>query len=109
VARLAGEIDISNAHDLGLNISSRVTNHTRAVIVDLSDVSYIDSSGLGVLFHLRRRLQSRRQALRIVAPPESPLRRVLHLVDLADTAAFDGSLDAALDGLDRLDRGAQEA
>ena len=72
-----------------------MTNHARAVIVDLSGVRYIDSSGLGVLFELHRRLTSRRQELRIVAPPEAPIRRALELVGLDVTADLDPSLEAA--------------
>jgi anti-sigma B factor antagonist len=75
---------------------SRVPNHVRGLVVDLSDVRYVDSSGLSPLFDLRRRLRTRRQELRVVVPPQSHVRRALELVDLDSTALLDGSLESAL-------------
>jgi anti-sigma B factor antagonist len=96
VVRLVGEIDLSNAGEVGGAIRSRVPNHARALVLDLSEVRYVDSSGLAVLFDLRRRLVSRRQELRVVVPRESHILRVLELVDLDATAVYEGSLEAAL-------------
>jgi anti-anti-sigma factor len=98
VARLAGEIDLSNAEYVGSAIRSRVANHAHALIVDMSELAYLDSSGLHVLFDLRQRLESRRQELRLVVPRESPIRRALELVNL-QVRELDGSLDDALVGL----------
>jgi anti-anti-sigma factor len=98
--RLFGEIDISNAHELGRAISSRVPNHAPAVIVDLSELLYLDSSGLDMLFGLHRRLTTSRQKLRIVAPKDAPIRRALELVGLDVTANVDFSLKAARAALD---------
>jgi anti-sigma B factor antagonist len=100
VARLAGEIDISNAEELGAAIFSRVGNDAAALIADLSEVRYIDSSGLAILFELQRQLRSRRQTLRIVVPPESPIRRTLELVGLDVEANIDSSLEASRAALD---------
>jgi anti-anti-sigma factor len=99
VAHLVGEIDISNAAELGDALSSRVGNSAVALIVDLSGVGYIDSSGLGMLFELQRRLVSRRQTLRLVVPPEASIRRTLELVGMDVNANVDGSLEAALGAL----------
>jgi anti-anti-sigma factor len=84
VARVTGEIDLSNAALVGEEIRSRVANHSLGVVVDLSGLTYIDSAGLEVLFDLRRRLESRRQELTIAVPAESPVYRTLALVDLIE-------------------------
>jgi anti-sigma B factor antagonist len=99
VARLAGEIDMSNAQELGDAISSRVTGDARAVIIDLSELNYIDSSGLAMLFELERRLTSRRQTLRIVVPPGASIRRALELGGLDASANVDTSMEAARSAL----------
>ena len=44
----------------------------RGVVVDMSDLAFIDSSGASMLFALARRVGSRRQELRVVAPAGKP-------------------------------------
>ena len=46
LAHVAGEVDASNVADLSQQLLDAVSNHTRAVVLDLSDTSYIDSSGI---------------------------------------------------------------
>ena len=87
VARVIGEVDLSNASLIGDEIRSRVANHSLGVLLDLTGLTYVDSAGLEVLFDLRRRLESRRQELRIAVPADSPIYRTLHLVDLVGPAA----------------------
>jgi anti-sigma B factor antagonist len=99
VARLAGEIDMSNAGELGTAISSRVDNESPALILDLSELSYLDSSGLSMLFELDRRLATRRQVLRIVVPPDASIRRALELGGLDASVNVDASMEAAQSAL----------
>ena len=80
---------------MGEGLPSRMGKGARALIVDMSGVRYLDSSGLGVLFELQRRLDSRRQALRIVIPPKASIRRTLELVGMDVSANVDSSLEAA--------------
>ena len=82
VARLTGEVDLSNSVRIGEQIRERVANHSLGVVVDLSGLTFLDSSGLELLFDLRQRLESRRQQLDIRVPADSPVRRPLELVDL---------------------------
>jgi hypothetical protein len=49
-----------------------------------------------VIFDLSRRLQRRRQELRLVVPDSSPLGRVLVLTDVNSVAPVHSSLEAAL-------------
>jgi hypothetical protein len=48
------------------------------------------------VFDLSRRLARRRQELRVVLPPSSPLRRLLELTDVASVAPIHESMEAAL-------------
>src|SRR5947209_14934843 len=85
VAALSGEVDLANAGDIGAEISAQVPNAALGLVVDLTDVAYLDSSGIRVLFELAERLQSRQQAMRLVAPGAAPIRRVLGVVALDKT------------------------
>lgn len=96
VASVEGEIDSSNAADLRLALSERLPSTSSALVLDLSAVSYIDSSGIQLLFDLGRRLAARRQAIRLVVPGDAPMRRVLELCAVEAVAPMDPELDAAL-------------
>lgn len=101
LAAFAGEIDVSNADELGADLRVRVSNRVLAVIVDLSEVEYVDSYGLSFLFDLNRRLQTRQQQLRVVIPEGAHLRRVLELVAFDDFAGVDPSVAEARASLTR--------
>ena len=53
----------------------------RGLVVDFSELEFIDSSGIAMLFALVRQLGSRRQDLRVVAPAGQPVARVLEIVE----------------------------
>jgi anti-anti-sigma factor len=76
---VAGPIDLATAPAVEADISALVGNETAVVTLDLSDVDYLDSAGLRVLFRLTTRLAEVRTALEVVAPPGSISRRVLDL------------------------------
>jgi anti-sigma B factor antagonist len=96
VARLSGEIDMTNSSYVGEELTRSVPNEVVALVVDLSETRYLDSAAIELLFDLARRLRRRRQALRIVLPAESPLKRVLQLTDIASAAPVYETLDSAL-------------
>ena len=84
VARLRGEIDFSNARDVGAELTAAVSNRALGVVADLSDTAYLDSSGVQLLFDLDERLSHHQQRLAVAAPPESRVRRLLTAVGLDD-------------------------
>ncbi len=94
-----GEIDSSNAAELRLALSERLPSASSALVLDLSAVTYLDSSGIHLLFDLGRRLAARRQALRLVVPDGAPMRRVLELCAVDAVAPMDRELDASLQAL----------
>jgi anti-anti-sigma factor len=64
--------------------------------VDFSDLEFIDSSGVAMLFSLVRKLSSRRQELRVVSPYDEPVTRVLEIVDFGKAAPLHADLESAL-------------
>lgn len=83
VMRISGEIDLSNAAELEVAASDAVANQARGLVVDLSEVAYLDSSGIGLLFNLSRRLSRRRQGLAVVAPNQAPVREILDVTGVS--------------------------
>lgn len=68
VARVTGEIDVSNATATGIELAECVEPATTGLIIDLGGVRFLDSSAIGALFGLARKLAARRQTLAIVMP-----------------------------------------
>jgi len=99
VAHIEGEIDLSNAHDLGAAIASRVPNEALAVVVDLSEVDYVDSAGIHVMFDLRNRLRARGQDLRLVVPSGSEIFEALRIVFLPQVVPVFGAVEEAIAGI----------
>jgi anti-anti-sigma factor len=96
VTVLEGEVDGSNASELRLAIFERLSARASALVLDISGVTYLDSSGVQLLFDLGRLLAIRRQAVRLVIPDGAPTRRVLELCDIGAVAPMDRTLDGAL-------------
>ena len=73
-----------------------VSDRTTRVVVDLSAVSFLDSSGLNALVHARRALAERELSFRVVSPKDQVVRRVLEITRLTGELGVVESLDAAL-------------
>jgi anti-sigma B factor antagonist len=79
VAHLVGEIDLSNAAELRAAITAATPNDALGLLIDLTDVDYIDSTGIHLLYRLGDSLRTRGQALRLVIPRHSPVNDTLRL------------------------------
>ena len=89
-----GEIDLSTAPELGSSLEA-APPATRHVVVDLTEVSFIDSSGINVLLTGQRRLAEGGVGFRVVAPA-GPVRRVFELTRLVDALGVVDSIGDAL-------------
>ena len=96
VARLTGEVDLSNARGIEDAIVVATPNHTSAVIVDLSQLGYLDSAGIQLLYRLREQLQVRGQDLRLVLPASSPAADALKLAGVMGQLKTANTLAEAL-------------
>jgi anti-anti-sigma factor len=96
VARLSGELDISVAGSTGQKIAEAVPSSARGLIVDMSGLEFMDSSGVSMLFALARQVGSHRQQLVVVAPAGRPVSRVLQIVEFDRAAPVREDLDAAV-------------
>ena len=81
---LSGEIDISNAAHLARALKGAVSNLDHELILDLSQVTYVDSAGIRVMFDLARSLRDHQQRLVLAVPEGSIVRRSLTLAGLLD-------------------------
>jgi anti-anti-sigma factor len=96
VARLSGEVDLSNATEVGDELTGAIPNSALGLVLDLTATDYLDSSGVHLVFELAERLRRRQQRLRVVVPPGVPIRRVLRIVELDDTVPVVATVDEAI-------------
>jgi anti-anti-sigma factor len=96
IAHLSGEVDMTNAARVRQELLVSVPNDALALVIDLDGCRYLDSAAIEVVFDLARRLGRRRQELKLVLPPGSPLSRVLTLTEVHSVAPVHETLDSAL-------------
>ena len=100
VARVTGEIDMSNAEELGATVIGATPTDAEGVVLDLSEVDYLDSAGICVIFGMRASLQARGQALILVIPERSPVHDALRLSGAERPGEIASSVGDALRRLD---------
>jgi anti-anti-sigma factor len=96
VARVSGEIDLSNARAVGEELAAAVPNQALGLVIDLTGTQYLDSSGVSLVFDLAERLRRRQQQLRMVVPDGAPLLRVLKIVDAGGAVPIVPTVDDAV-------------
>jgi len=93
LVRISGEIDISNARELSSAIEAAVPNGAPTIVVDLTNITYLDSAGVRLLMRLADRLRIRRRERRLVVPERAPIRVALELTGLPRIVALEDHLD----------------
>jgi anti-sigma B factor antagonist len=80
VVRLGGELDLYNAPQVRDALAEACSDSPQRVVVDLSEVEFIDSTALGVLIEARTRIDNRQAFL--LAAPGLETRRALEISGL---------------------------
>ena len=83
VYALAGEIDIAATTGLQARIAELADATEGDVVIDLSDVTFVDSSGLFTLIVLRDIVHSSGRGF-VLAAPQGEVRRALDLTGMLD-------------------------
>jgi anti-sigma B factor antagonist len=96
VASLRGEIDMSNAGELGDTIGRALSNDALALVLDLTAVEYVDSAGIHVIYDLHEQLRTRGQDIRVVIAPDALIAEALRLADVPRAVGAAESVEAAL-------------
>ena len=84
VAEILGEVDPSNARDIGRKLTEAVPNDALAVVIDLSGVTFLDSAGLSALATAHRAARAADRALRIRCGTARAVVRPLQITGLWD-------------------------
>ena len=76
---LGGELELHNAHLLREELNNLCAGERPGVVVDLSQLSFMDSTGIGVLVNGFKAARSHRGALALVCPSQ----RLMRLFEIA--------------------------
>ena len=96
VLSLGGELDIATTPTVRSAIDAAIAGGAKRIIVDLTGLSFIDSTGLGVLIGGLRRARENDGRVVLVAT-EGRILRLLRVTGLVRIFQVYESLDAAVD------------
>jgi anti-sigma B factor antagonist len=99
VAIVSGEVDMSNATSVRQQIAESVTSGDEAVIVDMTELSFMDSAGLHGVIELGTVLAERRQRFLLCVPHDSPIARAIEIVGLPQTVSVHADRAAAMEAV----------
>ena len=94
IVAVGGEIDIASAPRLITGLNDAVGSGDAPVIVDLTDVGFMDSTGLALLLNAHRRLSRRGKGFAVVCA-DGPVRRVFTITDMVDVLQVRATLAEA--------------
>jgi anti-sigma B factor antagonist len=91
---LQGELDTATAEGFDAALQEALIDSDGAFLLDLSDVSFMDSGGVNALLRARALLGREERALGVICPP-GPVRRVLDVIGVADLFTMFATPDEA--------------
>ena len=99
LVRVRGEVDISTAYDLQVAFDALIAAGVGPVVVDLSDLDFIDSSGMTALVRARTDLALQGRRMSVACPP-GHVHRLFEIVELVERLDLHETLHEALAAVD---------
>ena len=96
-----GEIDLYNAHQLKEKVGKAADSaQAPDLILDLKDVDYIDSTGLGILIGIKRRTTEKNGSMVLVLRSER-ITKLFEITGLSNIFTISRTMEEALGQLKR--------
>ncbi|MEE8601271.1 STAS domain-containing protein [Euzebya tangerina] len=81
VVAVSGEVDVYTAPTLREHLNGRIADGATDLVVDLSDVGFMDSTGLGVLVGALKRLRQAGGDMQVICTSE-PVLKIFRITGL---------------------------
>ena len=91
VLSVTGELDMNTVDVLSERVQQRLDAGALSILIDLSDLAFMDSSGLRLLIALHNRAREEAWELRLRAPQDQAARMVLHATGADEALPFEDS------------------
>lgn len=98
VVSVSGEVDLATAEPLREALVAAEAQPATGMVIDLQQVGFLDSTGIGELVGVHRRLRKSDRPLALVVP-EGPIRKILAITGMdsvLDLHENEGAAIAAL-------------
>ncbi len=92
VLSVNGEVDVYTAPTLRERILSAMNEGATTIVIDLSNVSFMDSTGLGILVGALKRMRQADGELHVVCDSE-PVLKIFRVTGLMDVFGVVSSID----------------
>lgn len=93
-----GELDHSTAGELRSALASVLDEGSGSVLVDFSDCTFIDSTGLSLLVEAKRRLSEEQRSFGVCCAP-ADLKRLLEMTGIDEAVGLFETRDEAISAL----------
>lgn len=90
-----GELDIMSAPQVDQVLTDAIGQANSRLVLDLSDVTFMDSTGLGIVVKALKRCREKSLEFRVVVTNER-VRKVFEITGLDSIISLSDALDAAL-------------
>jgi anti-sigma B factor antagonist len=84
VLRVSGTLDIATAPGFGIRVAELIRRGENDVVIDLSEVTFLDSTALSVLLNINRRATRARLGSAVICP-DGRARVPIRIARLEDT------------------------
>ncbi len=101
VFKLRGSLDLATAPTVRAALSEATEKGSNDLIVDLTQIEFLDSTGLGVLIGAHRRAAERGGAFRLIVN-DGPISRLLNITGLIAVFCVYHSIEDARSERDRV-------
>jgi anti-sigma B factor antagonist len=82
VVAIQGELDVATSPELRRELAKLLAEGVDSIVMDVTEMSFIDSSGLAVLLSAMKRLRDEHDTRLVLRRVQAPVRRVLEITGL---------------------------
>ncbi|MCQ4041079.1 STAS domain-containing protein [Streptantibioticus rubrisoli] len=98
VVSIGGDLDMDTATELHYQLANQIAHGRRNLVLDLSAVPFMDSSGLNIILRTLQEARRIEGSVQVVAPTPA-VRRILELTGVALAMPIRDTVDAAVLGV----------
>jgi anti-sigma B factor antagonist len=101
VVAAAGELDLAVADELSRELEGDRWRDCAGVVLDLTGLEFMDSSGLRVVLLATRALEESGTSFALALAPDSQVRRLFEMASVAETLPLAADAEAAIAAVSR--------